>query len=247
MFASLKKAPLGTWFLMWISLISHQALAQQADRGGYLKAVVELMETQWPSNRTLRIVSHGHSVPAGYFKTPHVDSLHAYPHLLHVGLKEAFPHAVINVIVTAIGGENAESGAKRFVSEVLSHRPDILLIDYALNDRGIGLEKAARAWTEMITTAKKKGVKVVLLTPTPDTRSKWDHPDDPLYQHAAQIRRLAREHQVGLVDSYQRFQDAVAAGTPLDQLMSQINHPNHQGHQLVAEGLLEWFLPLASP
>ncbi|MEC8720290.1 MAG: SGNH/GDSL hydrolase family protein, partial [Verrucomicrobiota bacterium] len=117
---------------MWISLISHQALAQQADRGGYLKAVVELMETQWPSNRTLRIVSHGHSVPAGYFKTPHVDSLHAYPHLLHVGLKEAFPHAVINVIVTAIGGENAESGAKRFVSEVLSHRPDILLIDYAL-------------------------------------------------------------------------------------------------------------------
>ena len=114
------------------------------------------METQWPRNRTLRIVSHGHSVPAGYFKTPHVDSLHAYPHLLHVGLKEAFPHAVINVIVTAIGGENAESGAKRFVSEVLSHRPDILLIDYALNDRGIGLEKAARAWTEMITTAKKK-------------------------------------------------------------------------------------------
>ena len=247
MFASLKKAPLGTWFLIWISLISHQTLAQQADRGDYLKAVVNLMETQWPRNRTLRIVSHGHSVPAGYFKTPHVDSLHAYPHLLHVGLKEAFPHAVINVIVTAIGGENAESGAKRFVSEVLSHRPDILLIDYALNDRGIGLEKAARAWTEMITTAKKKGVKVVLLTPTPDTRSKWDHPDDPLYQHAAQIRRLAREHQVGLVDSYQRFQDAVAAGTPLDQLMSQINHPNHQGHQLVAEGLLEWFLPLASP
>jgi len=39
----------------------------------------------------------------------------------------------------------------------------------------------------------------------------------------------------------------MAAGTPLDQLMSQINHPNHQGHQLVAEGLLEWFLPLASP
>ena len=135
----------------------------------------------------------------------------------------------------------------RFVSEVLSHRPDILLIDYALNDRGMGLERASRAWTEMITTAKKKGVKVVLLTPTSDTRSKWDHPDDRLYQHAAQIRKLAREHQVGLMDSYQRFQDAVAAGTPLDQLMSQINHPNHQGHQLVAEGLLEWFLPLASP
>ena len=247
MFASLKKVPLGTWILILISLISHQALAQKADRRDYLKGAVDLMETEWPRNRTIRIISHGHSVPAGYFKTPQVDSLHAYPHLLHVGLKEAFPHAVINVIVTAIGGENAESGAKRFASEVLSHRPDILLIDYALNDRGMGLEKAARAWTEMITTAKKKNVKILLLTPTPDTRYKWDQSDDQLYLHAAQIRRLAREHQVGLVDSYQRFQDAVAAGTPLEQLMSQINHPNHQGHQLVAEGLLEWFLPLASP
>ena len=46
MFVSLKKALLGTWFLIWISLISDQALAQQADRGDYLKAVVDLMETE---------------------------------------------------------------------------------------------------------------------------------------------------------------------------------------------------------
>lgn len=103
MFDSLKKALLETWFLIWISLISDQALAQQADRGDYLKAVVDLMETEWPRNRTIRIVSHGHSVPAGYFKTPHVDSLNAYPHLPHMGFKDAFPNAVINVIVTAIG------------------------------------------------------------------------------------------------------------------------------------------------
>ena len=73
------------------------------------------------------------------------------------------------------------------------------------------------------------------------------HPDDPLYQHAAQIRRLAREHQVGLVDSYQRFQDAVAAGAPLDQLMSQDQPPQPSGSPAGGRGLLEWFLPLASP
>ena len=103
MFASLKKVPLATWILILISLISHKALAQKANRRDYLKGAVDLMETEWPKNRTIRIVSHGHSVPAGYFKTPHVDSLNAYPHLLHMGFKDAFPHAVINVIVTAIG------------------------------------------------------------------------------------------------------------------------------------------------
>jgi len=215
--------------------------AQLADKNHYLKTVTASLQNQWPNNRTIHLVCHGHSVPAGYFKTPVVDSLKAYPHLVHAGLKERFPHAVINVIVTAIGGENAQQGARRFDAEVLPHRPDILLIDYALNDRGLGLKQAASAWSEMIEAAKAQGIKVILLTPTPDTRSRWEHPEDPLFQHADQIRHLAAAHEVGLVDSFQRFHEAVASGTPLEELMSQTNHPNHQGHQLVAKGILEWF------
>ena len=77
----------------------------------YLSGVVTELTRQWPANRTVNIVCHGHSVPAGYFRTPVVDTFNAYPHLLHRGLKERFPYAVVNVIVTAIGGENSESGA----------------------------------------------------------------------------------------------------------------------------------------
>ena len=33
----------------------------------------------------------GHSVPAGYFAIPFVDTFNAYPHLLHLGLKQRFP------------------------------------------------------------------------------------------------------------------------------------------------------------
>ncbi|WP_342481353.1 hypothetical protein NST07_08230 [Paenibacillus sp. FSL L8-0340] len=40
------------------------------------------LKRQWPENRTLNIVCHGHSVPSGYFATPIVDTFHAYPHLL---------------------------------------------------------------------------------------------------------------------------------------------------------------------
>lgn len=41
----------------------------------------------------------------------------------------------------------------RFEAEVLSHRPDIVTIDYALNDRGLGLERARAAWAAMIRVA----------------------------------------------------------------------------------------------
>lgn len=86
-----------------------------ADRSLYLSEICQILRTHWPDNRSVNIVCHGHSVPAGYFATPMVDTMNAYPHLLHAGLKHRFPFAVINVIVTAIGGENSKSGADRLI------------------------------------------------------------------------------------------------------------------------------------
>src|SRR6478609_180133 len=107
-----------------------------ADPASYLRPVVEELKKHWPANRAVNVVCHGHSVPAGYFATPRVDAANAYPRLLHDLLLARFPFAVINVVVTAIGGETSEGGAARFEREVLCHRPDVLTIDYALNDRG---------------------------------------------------------------------------------------------------------------
>jgi len=204
-----------------------------------LADLTNLLRVAWPKNRTINIVCHGHSVPAGYFKTPAVDTLNAYPHLLHVGLTERFPHAVINVIVTAIGGEASEAGEKRFARDVLCHQPDVITIDYALNDRRLGLERAKAAWLSMIRQAK--GVKLILLTPTPDQSAKLDDPADPLNQHAGQIRALAARNGIALVDSLAAFKARLAAGDRLGDLMSQVNHPNRKGHDLVAAELLKWF------
>lgn len=85
-----------------------------ADPSTYLRTTKDEMQKAWPANRTVNIVCHGHSVPAGYAKTPIVDTFNAYPHLLHQEIKANYPMAVINVIVTAIGGENSVQGAKRF-------------------------------------------------------------------------------------------------------------------------------------
>ncbi len=212
-----------------------------ADRATYLSEVASLLEVKWPKNRTINVVCHGHSVPAGYFKTPVVDTFNAYPHLWHRELKRRYPHAVINVIVTSIGGERSDRGAERFEDEALSHNPDIVTIDYALNDRGLGLEITKKAWTEMIQAAKAKGAKVILLTPTGDTRANLEDPNDPLLQHAEQIRQLAREHEVALADSLAAIQNYIEEDGELEDLMSQVNHPNRKGHDLVVAELMKWF------
>jgi lysophospholipase L1-like esterase len=216
-------------------------LAQSADRTNYLRSLVAELKKAWPANRTVNIVCHGHSVPAGYFKTPVVDSFHAYPHLLHVAVKDRFPRAVVNVIVTAIGGENSVAGAARFERDVLSLRPDVITIDYALNDRRVTLEAARAAWVEMIQKAQAAGIKVILLTPSPDLRANLADANDPLNRHAEQVRALASEFHVGLVDSLALFKAESARGTRLEILMSQSNHPNGQGHALIARELARLF------
>ncbi len=215
-----------------------------ADYETYLIDVVREMGKPWPGNRAVNIVAHGHSVPSGYFTTPVVNSLDAYPHLLYVGLKQRFAYAVINVIVTAIGGENSEQGAARFESDVLCHKPAVATIDYALNDRGIGLAAAERAWRSMIETSLAQGVKVIVLTPTHDLLSlRRSEPvwAEELPKHAAQLRRLAVEYGVALADSDAVFNHYIASGGHILDLLSHINHPNKLGHELVARELLRWF------
>jgi acyl-CoA thioesterase I len=215
-----------------------------ADRRAYLRNVVNLLLAQWPSNRTINIVCHGHSVPAGYFATPIVDTFSAYPALLHRDIKHRFPFAVINVIVTAIGGEGSPNGADRFEADVLCHRPDVVTIDYGLNDRGAGLTEAEAAWRRMIEASLARQGKVLLLTPTWDNTVVLDPAAEAwsdLARHADQIRRLAEEYEVGLVDSFAAFESYVGAGGDPTDLLSWSNHPNRQGHELVARELLRWF------
>lgn len=207
----------------------------------YLAPLAEEMNKTWPNNRAVNIVVHGHSVPAGYFRTPRVDKYNSYPHLMGLGLNERYPNAVINIIVTAIGGEASPAGAARFERDVLSLRPDLLLIDYGLNDRGPGLERSERAWRQMIESALERGIPVIALTPTADQRADMDDPADPLNRHAALIRELAEEYDIALVDSYAGFKQHVADGGELRDIMSTGNHPNRQGHDIVAERLMRWF------
>ena len=220
---------------------SQNTESEKVSPSTYLSDLKGEMQIEWPKNRTINIVFHGHSVPAGYFKTPVVNTISAYPNLVLKKVKSIYPHAVVNVIITSIGGENSIEGAKRFKRDVLIHKPDVLFIDYALNDRGAGLEKSYKAWGQMIKKAKKEHIKVILLTPSPDQRVDFDASDNELKKHSDQIIRLAIEHQVGLVDSYKAFEFLYSDGEEFVKYMSQVNHPNEKGHELIANEIVAWF------
>jgi acyl-CoA thioesterase I len=230
-----------------LSMAIHFAHAQ-ADSTTYLNNIKAELVKQWPKNRTINLVFHGHSVPAGYFNTPHVRTLDAYPQQVLKELKALYPYAVINCITTAIGGENSVAGEKRFEQDVLTHQPDVLFIDYALNDRYLvkndsiaSLRTSREAVEKMIKAALKKNIKVILLTPSPDQRENISDPNTRLQQFTDQLIELAKKYNIGLADSYAQFMKQVSSGQTLVQFMSQSNHPNEKGHALIAAEIVKYF------
>jgi acyl-CoA thioesterase-1 len=66
-----------------------------AEKATYLADVAAALRVDWPGNRFINIVCFGHSVPAGYAKTPETQQLAAYPNLLRVGLANKYHHCVL--------------------------------------------------------------------------------------------------------------------------------------------------------
>ena len=206
----------------------------------YLDSLKEELKAKWPHNRTINLVFHGHSVPTGYTTQGVLDRLNAYPFRTLKRVNDFYPYSVVNVITTSIGGEQAEQGAERLKNDVLIYNPDVLFIDYALNDRSIDLERSRAAWEQMIEEALAHGTKVILLTPTPDLKEDITSENSPLAKHSEQIRELAKNYGVGLVDSYALFKK-LARTEALIGYMSQNNHINQKGHQIVADAIFKYF------
>lgn len=227
--------------MLTLSICQSSDVAIEANPSEYLSEVKAELQKEWPNNKTINLVFHGHSVPAGYFKTPVVNTLGSYSFQLLKKLKALYPNAVINIINTSIGGEHSEKGESRFKHDVLTHKPDVLFIDYALNDRRIGLVKAKHAWESMIQASLDRGIKVILLTPSPDESVDLLEEDTVLDKHAIQIKHLSIKYGVGFVDSYELFKQKVVSGESVSIFMSQGNHPNEKGHEVIADGIMDYF------
>ena len=147
---------------------------------------------------------------------------------------------MINTIITAIGGETSPRGVRRS-KEVLAHRPDLVLIDYGMNDLGIPPEEMKAAWTSMIETFQDTGSYVVLITPT------WDEREPERLREglfglkaiAGVIQELGCVSNVPVADVYGRWTPKIASGVESSSMLSWSNHPNAAGHQLICQAIIE--------
>ncbi|MEO6149127.1 MAG: SGNH/GDSL hydrolase family protein [Mucilaginibacter sp.] len=230
-------------YLFFLLLISAavSCKAQTIADTGYLHDVKAELRKKWPANRIINLVFHGHSVPSGYALAPEVKPFESYPQLVFRELKKIYPYAVINIILTSKGGEFSTLGAKRFDTDVLPYKPDVLFIDYGTNDRFLKLDDARAAMDEMVKKALQKGIKVILLTATPDTRIDLLKNDTDLDKVSAQLKQIAAANNVGLADVYTAFKQDAAKGNKLSDYIYGFNHFNEKGSTIIISQIMPYF------
>lgn len=214
-------------------------------------------------NRSRTIVTFGDSTTAPRGTLP------VYTQLLTEALAAQDPS--FKVINAGIGGNNTNQAKARFETDVLSRKPDTVIIQFGINDSAVDVWKdppathprvALSRFTENLThfvnSLRQAGVQVILMTPNPlrwtdKLKRLYGKPpyqsDDPdgfnvlLSKYADAVRQIAASESVPLVDVDRLFRRyGCQEGQSVDDLLLDGMHPNAQGHRIVADAILKGVL-----
>ena len=207
------------------------------------------------SKPTVRIVAFGDSVTQGVMEQHVLDSSSVYHRQVQRKLEDIYPTASFSTFNAGVSGDNVTNALKRLERDVLSQRPDLVLIAFGLNDslKGEpGLAEFSAGLSEMVLTIRKETeADIMLLTPPfmarkPSFRIHPDHlgmadaiitiqSTGVLERYADVIRAIAREHNIPLADIHKEWARLAASGLDTDVwLINGLNHPDHRGHRLAA-------------
>ena len=149
-------------------------------------------------------------------------------------------------------------GMDRFEVDVLNKNADVVIIGFGTNDAYIDSNVASgssRISTElyrknlnfMISSLKKRSVKVILMAPNPLGIKRPDFQNARLYEYVKIVRELSKSHRTALVDNYQSFQNFQTLGFgTIDDLLQDSVHPNDKGHEIIASNILHQILNLVN-
>ena len=155
------------------------------------------------------------------------------------------PAAKRVVIVKAgIGGNDSGQGLARMDKDVMSHKPDLVVIMFGVNDENkkgdgnvVPPGEYRANFEKMIEKVRRAGGQLILMT-TSMKNTGWVGTRGNLNEYAAVIRDLAKKDNLCCVDNFAAWENLPKRGYYyMIYLGTCINHPVDLGHQLFFEGL----------
>lgn len=171
------------------------------------------------------------------------------------------------IINAGIGGHDTQMAVARFQRDVLAKDPDLVVIQFGINDSAVDVSKNPpatkprvaketymRNLEKLVETLKARKCGVILMTPNQMCWTKWlkENNNKPPYdindpdgfninlrEYAQAVREIAEKQKVPLVDVYAAFSayGKIEKQSVNDLLMDGM-HPNDKGQRMVADLLI---------
>lgn len=227
-----------------------------------------LDQQEYPFSSTPIIAFLGDSVTHGAFEcTPGggciYDFAAVYHNRLRLMIAQKYEWLPVNILNAGVAGDTATGGLARVERDVISHKPDLCVVCYGLNDVGgeIGEYKASLAG--IFEALKQAEIETVFMTPNMlNTHVPACVPDDlTVYaevtagiQNSGKMdafmdaaREVAFAHGVVVADGYALWKQMQENGMDTTDLLANgINHPCREMHGMFAELLYETVFGAAS-
>lgn len=193
-------------------------------------------------------VSHG--AVNGYF-----DYEKVYWNILKQKLHAFREYMPINFINVSIAGTCAKEAATRLESQVIIHKPDLVIVCFGLNDVNGSLEDYINPLKEIFTRLKQENIDVIFMTPNMlNTSVAEDTPPSIVdyAKHTAKLqtqgrmdeyiysaKKLAEDMDITVCDCYSKWKELSKTQDITMLLANRINHPVSEMHNLFADSLYE--------
>jgi len=202
----------------------------------------------------MKIVFFGDSVTEGCFE---IGNPCEPQEVYHKKLQNMWHDSDVEVINAGVGGDNTSMGYKRMDSDVMAHKPDVVVVCFGLNDAPNGLDELA-TYTDNLQKIfdKLKGIRTIFMTPNMLNTYVHNDTDQQYIEFAnktAQMQNdgvmdaymqtaieVAKKNNVEVCDCYSEWKKLKLYGIDTTLLLSNyINHPTRQMHQLFADMLFK--------
>ena len=209
---------------------------------------------------SINIVFLGDSVTHGVFELtedPYIDYDRFGSHSMkfHKMLCTLFPWAHFNIINSGVNGDSAQMGLARFERDVLSYRPDLVVISFGLNDHE-NVDIYLDSLSQMFDRLNQLDIPCVYLTENmmntfsaDDTAKKYKEYSEHtcVLQNEGAMDRLfdagislAKSKGITVCDMYHKWKTLEKCGADITHLLAnRINHPIRDMHDFTAFSMIQ--------
>ena len=194
---------------------------------------------------------------------PYTDSKSGYHEKVREILGILYPDVPVNIINAGISGDTATGGSKRLERDVLSYKPDLVVVCFGLNDTSFeqdGLEDYCSALKDIFSRVMKSGAELIFMTPNLRTSKADSKRFEERFNEVAET--VAKNENDGWLERYLQCARDICGnmGVPVCDcnklwkalkdndvdinmiLSNKINHPTAQMHWMFAYELVRMMI-----